>query len=266
MIIRPGTTRYIEWAKDDPADSSTVYPQATVRNLETDELIATVALSSTDGRRFRGSYTIPQDRSGLGYYISEFIQVYSDSGHTTQGTQYADSHAIYQVTEYIQQVAAIHPGPGPVIDYSTIANIIEDVYKKIQKKDLEEIKKELEDKVAKIPVVDLTAISNAIDRLKNDTDFLKSLQGKSNSGFVASLQDMSKSIKKIDLTGIDRNVKDMSKDATVRTKLLKQLSQEIRIFQKMMDAMMPSVEDFMSALNAVNQKLDGVTFIMKKPE
>jgi hypothetical protein len=285
MIIQPGSVKYIEWAKDDPADASTIYPQCKVRNLETDDLIATVNLTSSDGRRFRGSYTTPQDRSGLGYYISEFIQVYSDAGHTTQGTQYADSHAVFQVSEYIQRVASVQPGPGPVIDYSVIANVIEDIYKRIQKKDLDALRKEIDDKLAEIkvmpasPTIDVSGITNSIENLKNVVDIASQGYGKSRSEISKLSKEFAGIVSGANIKSFDENVKAMAKilekntsqstgslanDAVLKTRLIKELSQEIRILQKMSDALMSSTDDLNTNIAKLSKELKDVTFVMKK--
>ena len=157
-----------------PTDTATYYVQAVVRNSLTDVTISTVNLAN-DGlgiQRFVGSFQAPADASGEGLWIDVVTKVYSDSGYTTQDTDYADEVESYLV---IDRTLGLRGGGG--IDSRTIRRIIQEELGKIPKDDKKEEKesKDRTDEIIKSIRGDIRQIVFAISKIEIPETDLKPL-------------------------------------------------------------------------------------------
>src|SRR5437879_1246261 len=83
---------------EDHTDSTQYYVQAVIRNAKTDALIATVQLTDQgDQHRYSKAWQVPQDQTGLGFYLLIETSVYTDSGYTTKSQNYGDKYETYLV-------------------------------------------------------------------------------------------------------------------------------------------------------------------------
>lgn len=109
-------------------DSGTYYVRAVIRNAYTDDLIATLDLTSRGSQRFSKNWQVPADSSGQGFYISIVTSVYTDSGYTTKSENYGDEENTHLVAELWP-----HGRGGGGVDYFTIRRIVKEEIEKIPK-------------------------------------------------------------------------------------------------------------------------------------
>ena len=114
----------------DPLDTDTYYVRATIRNARTDELLETVDLEDQGDQRFRGDYQVPAYPSAEGLYISITTQVYTDSGYTSESSNYARVENEYLIQERYNPILA----GGAGINYKKVREIIKDELKGTEKK------------------------------------------------------------------------------------------------------------------------------------
>jgi len=122
----------------DPADTTTYYIRAVIRNAKTGVTIATVNLASQGNNLYANTWQAVPDPSGRGLFITITTSVYLDSGYTTKSPVYGedtDTYLIYDRFNFVQalgsQIAAIlegHTG-GADVDYKKIRKIMESVVK-----------------------------------------------------------------------------------------------------------------------------------------
>lgn len=97
--LRPGELAPLIWSISDPADSTTYYPQIVVKKGVTLETLAVINLTSLDARLYQNTYQVPNDTSGLGFFINVTLKVYTDAGHTTLSPNYEVENDTYLVAE-----------------------------------------------------------------------------------------------------------------------------------------------------------------------
>lgn len=149
MTYTPGATITLEFVAFDGATG--LYPQCVVRNLDTDEIIATVNLDDAGGGRYRGTCQVPNNSNGgLGYYISQTTVIYDDSGHTSANANYSIASVLHQVIDAVVPNVGAGGGMGSRVDYATISNIVEDIIKSTLKVSITELKKLLADNKAQM--------------------------------------------------------------------------------------------------------------------
>ena len=90
---------------DDPLDvGTTYYPQAEIRNAQTDALLATLDLDSKGDGRYSKRWQVPADVSGLGFYITIITKTYTDSDHTTESSNYGRKEQTFLVKERVRSL------------------------------------------------------------------------------------------------------------------------------------------------------------------
>lgn len=124
LTLRPGETFYSIWIPSDPSDATTYYPQTVFRLASDWSVLSTVSLAKQTDGSYKGSFSVPGDSSGLGFYIVETMNVYTDSLHTTLSTTYAQTQNTYKVKNELQNYG------GSSVD-RTDYNYIEKLVKKI---------------------------------------------------------------------------------------------------------------------------------------
>lgn len=124
MNINPQSTLSIVRQLSDPSDSGTYYVQAVVRNSATGTTLETINLTDNTGQRFTGSYQTPADGSGTGLYIDITTTVYTDSGYTTESTNYGIDCQTYFVHQQWNHAFGI--GAGGEVNYDKIRSIVND--------------------------------------------------------------------------------------------------------------------------------------------
>ena len=104
----------------DPADTTTYYVRAVIRDSVKGTTLETVDLVDKTGQRFVYKYPAPSDPSGLGRYIDITTTVYSDSGYTTRTDVYADENETYLIKSE-QNLGG--GGGGETVSYPEIRKI-----------------------------------------------------------------------------------------------------------------------------------------------
>jgi hypothetical protein len=121
MTLNPGEEFVIARQLNDPADVSTNYVRAYIRNAKTDALITTLDLVDKGSQRFTKTWQVVSDPTGLGLYITVTTKVFTDSGYSVPSTTYG----IEQHEHLIQDRINPFLSPvGPDIDYKRIRKIV----------------------------------------------------------------------------------------------------------------------------------------------
>lgn len=163
LQLRPTETFVITAQIPDPNDSNTYYIRAYVRNAKTDELLTTVNLTDQGEQRFRGTWEVPADPSGEGFYVTITKKVFTDAPYITESPRYGRDEQLYLIQERYNPFLA-GGGGGSDINYKTIRKIIkEEIENKIPKIDLDPIIKAIQETQKRIetiefPVIDLSPL------------------------------------------------------------------------------------------------------------
>jgi hypothetical protein len=113
---------------NDPADVTTYYVQAEIRNAKTDAIIQTVNLNDKGGQRFTKTWQVVQDPTGLGLYITITTTVYTDSGYTIKSSVYG----VEQIEHLVQdRLNPFQIGGGVDVDYKKIRELVKQEIAKI---------------------------------------------------------------------------------------------------------------------------------------
>lgn len=132
ISLQPQTNFTIVRQLPDPADSTSYYIQAVVRNSVDDTILKTINLTDKGSRRFKGVYQLPADVSGMGSYIDITTTVYTDSGYTAKSTTYSEELEQYLIWDRVSKLGGGGSG-GADIDYKRIAKMLEDMKKAFPK-------------------------------------------------------------------------------------------------------------------------------------
>ncbi len=187
---------------DNPADTNTYYVRGFVRNATTDELLATVNLTDKGDQRFRGLWQVAADVSGQGFYITVCTKIYTDSGYTTESTDYGREEYQYLVQQRFNP--ALMGGGGASVDYKKIAQAIKDELKNFQlpkQITASEIEAVIEKHVEKIKFPEVKIPENKETDLSGVMSEIKNLADKVNGIDVP----------KLDLSPVTKFLKEMSK-------------------------------------------------------
>ena len=111
------------WQLGDPADTNTNYVQIVVSYSASSKVITTLNLTDKGNQKFVGSFLVPSDITGNGYYLDIKISIYSDSGYTTLSPNYPIASIQYFVNTPISAMA--FNGGGDGIDEGTLIKILE---------------------------------------------------------------------------------------------------------------------------------------------
>lgn len=120
MQIEPQTTLPILYQLVDPFDSTLYYVRAVVYDSTTGAVITTKNLTSQGNGLYKSTITAPADGSGLGRHIHVIINVYTDSGYTTNSDAYQRQIDKYVVKSSLKFGGG---GSGSDIDYDKIRKI-----------------------------------------------------------------------------------------------------------------------------------------------
>ncbi len=112
-------------------DVNTYYVQAVIRNAYTDEIIATLNLTSKGSQRFKKDWQVPADPSGEGFYISIITSVYTDSNYTTKSDDYADEENTYQVIDKPRIHNGTSAGGGGSLGRRDVRDIMSEELQKV---------------------------------------------------------------------------------------------------------------------------------------
>lgn len=195
----------------DHTDSTSYYVRAVIRDSVTDTVLKTLNLTqdATDIRRFKGTYQVPADVSGLGFYIDMVTSVYTDSAYTTKASTYSDEGESYLVFDRITRQGG-GGGGGSDVDYKKVQKMLDNAVKSvlggIEKADNTElaaellaIKKEIAGidipKVPEFPKLDLSPVLNEI--AKSEKVIVKAIDDKE----VTEIPEMDPFIGSLDAIG-----------------------------------------------------------------
>jgi len=159
MNLKPTEQFSIVRQLDNPADTSTYYVLAKIRDSKTDELLDTVRLVDKGGQRFVKNWEVIPDPSGQGRYIDIETDVYTDSDYTTPSDVYGIENHVYLVVE--RQLGMNQGGVdiGADVNYKKIKQIVQEV---VDAKEIPEPKE-----------TDLSSIKKAIDNVLKAVSDLK---------------------------------------------------------------------------------------------
>lgn len=200
--LRPKETVPVVRHLDDPVDTNAYYIQAIVRDSLSGSVIETINLEKQTGsQRYTGRFTAPSEGSSGRKYVDVTTKVYSDSGYTTQDSQYGDENV-----QYIVAVDWSPTGPaqfggfggGPDIDYKRIKKIVDERIDQVEKKIPTKEIKDLNKKVTGMERVFETIISPELEKAGVN---IESLYDKADSFDVLEkkLGEVLKAIKAIDI-------------------------------------------------------------------
>ena len=138
MNINPQSTLRIVRQLADPSDAGTYYVQAVVRNSATGATLETINLTDAGDQRFTGSYNVPGDASGNGFYIDVTTTVYTDAGYTTKSGNYGIEAQTYHVQQAWNHAMGI--GGGADVNYDKVRRIIQEELAAQEKLEIPEAK------------------------------------------------------------------------------------------------------------------------------
>lgn len=138
----------------NPADTTTYYIQAVVRNAVSGKTIATVNLTQNNGTQRYSNYWEANTQDGI--YIDISTYVYADSAHTQLSQVYDIENDTYLVSTRwaIQYIPAMS---NAAVDYNKIQVML----------------KEIVGNVKEIPGIDLSPIHSRFDDLKESIDSIE---------------------------------------------------------------------------------------------
>lgn len=97
-MLNPGQIKGVTYQISNPQDLATLYyVQCVVRNSVTLATITIINLASKGNGLYVGSYSVPQDSTGVGYELFETVSVYTDSGYTLLSPNYSIVNTPYDV-------------------------------------------------------------------------------------------------------------------------------------------------------------------------
>lgn len=123
ITLQPQQDFVVIWENDDPADTTTYYPQAVIRDAITGDTIDTVDLSLVAGSTslYQATWHVCADVSGAGRQINLTLKTYTDSGHTTISQTKTIENRDYIVMDRLRHIGG---GGGVDVDYKRIAKLI----------------------------------------------------------------------------------------------------------------------------------------------
>lgn len=96
----------------NPGDVNTYFVQAIVRYAQTGAIISTINLVNQGNQRFTGTFTVPADVSGNGYYLDITYTVYTDAMYSVLSQMYPIQNAVGQVLQQITPGIGFGGGDG----------------------------------------------------------------------------------------------------------------------------------------------------------
>ncbi len=221
ISLQPQTTYQIVRQLPDPSDSTTYYVQAKIRRCVDDTVLQTINLTDLGSRRFKGSYTVPADSSGVGFYIDITTTVYTDSGYTTKSTTYSEELEQYLVWDRVTKLGG-GGGGGSDIDYKKIQKMLDLIktdFPKIPPADYSPILKMLSDIKSSVESIEMPEEKNVefkpvIDALKaTETMIIKAIDEKEFEFEPTDLTPIMDKIedKDVDLSGVEGKLESIEK-------------------------------------------------------
>lgn len=95
-----------------PGDTGTYFVQAIVRYASSGTIIATVNLANQGNQRFTGTFTVPADVGGSGYYLDITYTVYTNSLYTILSQNYGIQNVVGKVLQSLTVGMGIGGGDG----------------------------------------------------------------------------------------------------------------------------------------------------------
>ena len=210
MQLHPGENFTPFRILGDHTDPTTYYVRAVIRNAKTAALIETLDLTDNGSGDFTGTFQVPQDTSGQGFYLKVATSVYTDSEYTTKSSNHADEGETYLVQDRLRRFGG--GGGGVDVDYDKIKKIVAKEVKKHEAKYKEGIGKRY-DNLA-------TGISNVLNSLTEaQTKILNAMPPEPESTdlepVLSGLEEIVQTIdtlpvpESVDLSGIERIQKSL---------------------------------------------------------
>lgn len=137
-LISPGEPFDIYYFLRNPTDTATYYVQAVVYDVRTGEVLFTAPLTgmASNPHLFAAIAQAPADSSGIGRNILAVASVYLDAAFTSKSTDYEEQEQAFLVK------ASLGFPTGGAIDFTGLADGIEERIAKTLKKALQSIERE----------------------------------------------------------------------------------------------------------------------------
>lgn len=256
--LQPGDHFPIVRRVNDPADASTYYVQAVVRNAITLVTIATLNLTDQGGGFHSYDWEVPYDVSGQGLWVEVTTTFYNDSGHTDSATPFTVDSQTHLILDRMSQ----HFGAagGADVDYKKIKKLLDAAIGGIKHPVMPEI-----------PKTDLSDIIGRLEALpKALAALIPAQKAVDLSGIISQVKDVLAAIQAlpapehVDLSPVLSGIEDIKKsDANLRVEDL--LGRIKEFFTADMDAIKANYQEILTAVNALPKEFNiGIT--PKAPE
>lgn len=112
--LRPGEQFPIVWQASDPTDNNNYFPQYKIQNARTLATIQTLTLTNQGNQLYSTNFLVPQDSSGMGFYLTGTLRVFTDVNQTMLSQNYQIENRVYLVQS---RPRVNYAGDGKDYDY-----------------------------------------------------------------------------------------------------------------------------------------------------
>jgi hypothetical protein len=241
MQLYPQEEYVIARGLEDHLDSTTYYVRAFVRNAKTDALLATLDLEDQgDSHRFKKTWQVPADPTGMGFWINIQTSVYTDSGYTTKADNYGDKYE----EKFIEARRHFAGGGGVDVDYKRVREIIQD-----------ELDKRKPEPAKPTEPVNFSPVLSAVSALRDDVSAIHVPEPKDTdlSPVMAKIDGLKRAVDSIDIptpdfSGIEYRLDSLEEKVD---------GKELAALKTAMEEMFEKIKPFFGAdMDAMNKKMD----------
>jgi hypothetical protein len=251
MQLQSGESFVIVRQLKDPQDTGTYYVRAYIRKSLDDTLLDTIDLTDAGSQRFKKTWQVASDPSGLGMYVDITTRVFTDSGYTTESDVYQKENYEYLIAQRYNPVYG-GGGGGSSIDYKKVRQIVK-----------EEIDKIPQVEIPKQKEIDLKPVLEAIDGI--EVSPIVKTEKIELGGIIRLIEGVRMAIEslpkpkdpeKVDFSGIYSEINKIEKRLNVLWEENKNISEESKKrIQDTVDNLLNNIKDkTFIALNSVEEK------------
>lgn len=245
MQLQSGESFVIVRQLKDPQDTGTYYVRAYIRKSLDDTLLDTIDLTDAGSQRFKKTWQVASDPSGLGMYVDITTRVFTDSGYTTESDVYQKENYEYLIAQRYNPVYG-GGGGGSSIDYKKVRQIVK-----------EEIDKIPQVEIPKQKEIDLKPVLEAIDGI--EVSPIVKTEKIELGGIIRLIEGVRMKIEalpkpkdpeRVDFSGINKKLEELSDLVSGKTdKTQKEIA-----------------KDFKSGLDGILKEMKKYTFVMARIE
>lgn len=208
MQIDPQYKLPLVYQINDPADDTTYYPQAVIRDSVSGDILSTQNLALASTRRYTGSWDATKDPTGQGRHIDITITVYTDANRTTV----SPIHPVSIDKYLIRSTGKVSFGGGSDVNYEKIEKIVNARLVVFFNALVEKLPKEISlngvvaslDKLPKA-VVDALPKPKEVEKV----DLSPVIKSISESEARLSKQIADKPVTEVDMTGFENEIREV---------------------------------------------------------